>query len=227
VLRSPALSLLESLCHQNQRKPAEGGKKGCGLEACATKIEDAMEPNETQDRENLKSLSFGMVSDLSSLLADQGFADNPIDIVEALTFVMFIAADTYSLAKADKEKAIAVIHGFYEEVQDYFLQRVIIRDRQVTEAEEIQAVADKFHDLSRRRFQEYGERFKQDVSDPLSMSCPATVTYFLDNLFIEPISKAEKVKLFGAVSDKVLHYWAGCVQAFKQPAGGTGVSPVH
>ena len=59
------------------------------------------------DRENLKSLAFGMVSDLSRLLADQGFAEKPIDLVEALAFAMFIVADTYSLAKCDQEQAIA------------------------------------------------------------------------------------------------------------------------
>ena len=47
------------------------------------------------------------------------------------------------------------------------------------------------------------------------MSCPATVSYFLDNIFIDPITKEEKLQLLGAVSDKVLHYWAGCVQSFK------------
>ena len=174
-----------------------------------------MEPTETPDRENLKALSFGMVSDLSRLLADQGLADQPIDLVEALAFAMFIVADTYSLAKCGQEQAIAVIHGFYDEVQDYFIQNVIIKDRQVTEADEIQTLAAKFHDLSRRRFEEYGARFKQDVLDPMSMSCPETVTYFLDNLFIEPISKTDKVKLLGVVSDKVIYFWAGCVQSFK------------
>ena len=128
---------------------------------------------------------------------------------------MFIVADTYSLAKCDQEQAIAVIHGFYDEVQDYFIKQIIIKDRQVAEADEIQALAAKFHDLSRRRFEEYGARFKQDILDPMSMSCPETVTYFLDNLFIEPISKAEKLKLLGVVSDKVIYFWAGCVQSFK------------
>jgi hypothetical protein len=174
-----------------------------------------MGANEKKDRENLKSLSFGMVSDLSRLLADKGFADQPIDLVEALAFAMFIVADTYSLAKCDKDKAIAVIHGFYDDVQEYFIENVIIKDRQVADADEIQAIADKFHDLSRRRFTEYGEKFKQDILDPMSMSCPSTVTYFLDNLFIEPIGKADKVKLLGAVSDKVIYFWAGCVQSFK------------
>ena len=47
------------------------------------------------------------------------------------------------------------------------------------------------------------------------MSCPDTVTYLLDNLFIEPLSKAEKIKLMGVVSDKVLYFWTGCVQSFK------------
>ncbi len=174
-----------------------------------------------QDRENLKSLTFGMVSDLSRIIADQGFAEHPIDIVEALVFAMFIVADTYSLAKCDKDKAIAVIHGFYDDMQDYFIKKVIIKDRQVADADEIQALADKFHDLSRRRYEEYGERFKKDIMDPMSMSCPETVTYFLDNLFIEPVNKSKKVKLLGLVSDKVIYFWAGCVQSFKEVAGGS------
>ncbi len=174
-----------------------------------------MADNGTQDRENLKTLSFGMVSDLSRLLADQGFGEKPIDIVEALAFAMFIVADTYSLAKPEKEQAIAVIHAFYNDMQDYFINQVIIKDRQVADTEEIQAVAAKFHDLSRGRFAEYGEKFKKDILDPMAMSCPITVGYLLDNLFIEPLTKEEKLQLVGAVADKVLAYWAGCVQSFK------------
>jgi len=172
--------------------------------------------NSQPERKQMKSLAFGMVSDISRLLADKGFGDRAIDIVEALAFAMFIIADTYSLAKPDKEKAIAVIHGFYEDMQDYFINRVIIKDRQVADAGEIQAVAAKFHDLSRGRFAEYGEKFKQDILDPMAMSCPITVGYLLDNLFIESLTKEEKLQLVGAVADKVLAYWAGCVQSFKQ-----------
>ncbi len=174
-----------------------------------------MADNENQDRENLKSLSLGIASDLSRLLADQGFGEKPIDLVEALVFAMFIIADTYSLAKCDKDKAIALIHRFYEDMQDYFINQVIIKDHQVADKDDLEAIGDKFHDLSRRRFAEYGEKFKQDILDPMAMSCPNTVNYFLDNLFLQPISKQEKLQIIGVVSDKVLHYWAGCVQSFK------------
>jgi hypothetical protein len=167
------------------------------------------------DRDKMKSLSLGMVSDISRLLTDKGFGDRPIDIVEALAFAMFILADTYSLAKPDKEQAIEVIHGFYDDMRDHFINKVIIKDFNLSDAAEIQAAAAKFHDLSRGRFNEYGGKFKEDVSDPLLMSCPTTVSYFLDNLFIEPIAKEEKLQLMGAVSDKVLYFWSGCVQTFK------------
>ena len=60
----------------------------------------------------MKSLSLGIVSDLSRLLADQGFGEKPIDIVEALVFAIFIIADTYALAKPDKDQAREVIHDF-------------------------------------------------------------------------------------------------------------------
>jgi len=174
-----------------------------------------MEPTEKPDPAIMKSLSLGMVSDLSRLLAEKGFGERAIDIVEALVFAMFVVADTYSLAKTDQDRAIAVINSFYDEVQEYFIDRVVIRDHQVSDPEEIKAIAAKFHDLSRGRFTDYGERFKQDISDPIAMSCPATVSYFLDNIFIDPITKEEKLQLLGAVSDKVLNYWAGCVQSFK------------
>jgi hypothetical protein len=164
----------------------------------------------------MKSLSLGMVSDISRLLAEKGFGDSPIDIVEALIFAMFIIADTYSLAKPDKEKAIEVIHGFYDDMRDHFIAKVVIKDFNLSDAAEIEGVAAKFHDLSRGRFHEYGAKFKEDISDPMSMSCPLTVSYLLDNLFIQPLEKEEKIKLVGAVSDKVLYYWAGCAQSFKQ-----------
>jgi hypothetical protein len=167
------------------------------------------------DRKPMKSLAFGMVSDISRLLADEGFGDQPIDIVEALVFAMFIIADTYSLAKPGKDQAREVIHSFYDDMENYFMRKVIVEDHKITDAAEIQSVADQFHDLSRSRFDQYGEKFQQDVSDPMALSFPATVSYLLDNLFIQPITKEEKLQLMGAVSDKVLSYWTGCVQNFK------------
>jgi hypothetical protein len=167
------------------------------------------------DRKQMKSLAFAMVSDISRLLADKGFGDHPIDIVEALVFAMFVIADTYSLAKPDKDQAREVIHSFYDDMQNYFMRKVIVEDHKLTDAAEIQSVADQFHDLSRDRFAQYGEKFKQDISDPMALSCPATVSYLLDNLFIQPITKQEKLQLMGAMSDKVLYFWTGSVQNFK------------
>jgi hypothetical protein len=166
-------------------------------------------------RAQMKSLSFAMVSDISRLLADKGFAQSPIDIVEALVFAMFIIADTYSLAKPEKDRAIEVINGFYDDMQNYFIQKVTIEDHKITDAVEIQSVSDKFYDLSRSRFAQYGEKFQQDISDPMALSCPATVSYLLDNLFVQPLNKEEKILLMGAVSDKVLSFWTGCVQNFR------------
>jgi hypothetical protein len=183
----------------------ELGNEGKIIEPVATK----------KDRKEMKSLALGMASDISRLLVDKGFGPKPIDIVEALVFVMFIIADTYSLAKFDKERAIEVIHGFYDDMQNYFIKKVIIADHKITDAAEIESVAAKFHDLSRSRFAEYGEKFQQDIADPMALSCPATVGYLLDNLFIEPITKPEKLELMGEVSDKVLSYWTGCIQTFK------------
>jgi hypothetical protein len=100
-------------------------------------------------------------------------------------------------------------------MQNYFIHKVIIEDHKITDAAEIQSIADKFHDLSRSRFAQYGEKFQQDISDPMALSCPATVSYLLDNLFIQPLNIEEKISLMGAVSDKVLSYWTGCIQNFK------------
>ncbi|MBU4232523.1 MAG: hypothetical protein KKD99_03890 [Proteobacteria bacterium] len=172
--------------------------------------------NSQPDRQQMKSLAFGMVSDISRLLANKGFGDQPIDIVEALVFAMFVIADTYSLAKPEKGQAVEVINGFYDDMQNYFIHKVIIDDHKITDVTEIESVAAQFHDLSRSRFAQYGEKFKQDISDPMALSCPATVSYLLDNLFIQPITKPEKLQLMGTVSDKVLYFWTGCVQNFKQ-----------
>ncbi len=171
--------------------------------------------NGKSEREQMKPLALAMASDISQLLVDKGFGQKPIDVVEALAFAMFIIADTYSLAKPDKDRAIEVIHGFYDDMQDYFIHKIIIGDHHLNDAAEIQSVSDQFHDLSRERFAQYGEKFKQDISDPMALSCPATVSYLLDNLFIQPLDNAEKICLIGAVSDRVLTFWAGCVQNFK------------
>jgi hypothetical protein len=171
--------------------------------------------NDKPDREKMKSLSFGIVSDISRLLVDKGFGQNAIDIVEALVFAMFIIADTYSLAKPEKDQAIEVIHGFYADMQNHFINKVIIQDHKITDGTEIQSVSDKFHDLSRSRYAQYGEKFKQDISDMMVMSCPTTVSYLLDNLFISPLENEEKIQLMRPVSDKVLYFWTGCIQSFK------------
>jgi hypothetical protein len=167
------------------------------------------------DRETMKSLCLGMVSDLSRLLTESGFGEQPLDIVELLAFAMFVIADTYALADPREDQAREVIQVFYDDLQDHFIAKTIVKDYRLSEAEEIQSVADQFHDLSRRRFQEYGEKFRQDVSDPLALSCPTLVSCLLDNLFIQPLDQADKLKLMGPVSDRVLSLWAGCVQYFK------------
>jgi hypothetical protein len=171
--------------------------------------------NGKPERAKMKSLSLGMVSDISWLLADKGFGQKPIDIVEALVFAMFIIADTYSLAKPEKDQALEVINGFYDDMQNYFIHKVIIDDHQIADATEIQSVSDKFYDLSRGRFAQYGEKFQQDISDPMALSCPTTVSYLLDNLFIQPLKNEEKIHLMGAVSDRVLYFWTGCIQNFR------------
>ena len=177
--------------------------------------EKNQETHAQPERQQMKSLALAMVSDISRLLADKGFGPKPIDIVEALVFAMFIIADTCSLAKTEKDQAREVINGFYDDMQNYFIHKVIMEDHKITDATEIQSVAAKFHDLSRSRFDQYGEKFKQDISDPMALSCSATVSYLLDNLFIQPITKPEKLQLMGEVSDKVLSYWTGCIQNFK------------
>jgi hypothetical protein len=178
-------------------------------------LDQPKETNGQPERKQMKSLALGMASDISRLLADKGLGDQPIDIVEALVFAMFIIADTYSLAKPDKDQARGVIHGFYDDMQNYFINKVIIADHKINDAAEIESVAAKFHDLSRSRFEQYGEKFHQDISDPMALSCPATVSYLLDNLFIQPLNNEEKIHLMGAVSDKILSYWTGCIQNFK------------
>ena len=100
-------------------------------------------------------------------------------------------------------------------MQNYFINKVIIEDHKITDVTEIQSVSDKFYDLSRSRFAQYGEKFQQDIADPMALSCPATVSYLLDNLFIQPLNNEEKIHLMGAVSDKVLSFWTGCIQNFR------------
>ena len=171
--------------------------------------------NNTQDREQMKSLSLGIFSSISQLLADKGFGNRPIDIVETLVFAMFIVADTYSLAKPDKDQALAVIHDFYDDMRNFFINKVIIKDHKITDPTEIQSVAEQFHDLSRERFVQYGQKFKQDTAEMMGLSCPTTVKYLLENLFISPLDNEEKMQLMRPVSDKVMYFWTGCIQNFK------------
>lgn len=168
-----------------------------------------------QERAQLKSLSLGIAGHISQLLGDKGFGDRPIDIVETLVFAMFIVADSYSLAKPEKEQALAVIHGFYDDMQHFFIHKTIIQDHQITDPAEIQPVSEQFHHLSRERFAQYREKLQQDIADMMGLSCPATASSLLDNLFISPLDNAEKLQLMRPVSDKVLSFWTACIQNFK------------
>ena len=49
----------------------------------------------------------------------------------------------------------------------------------------------------------------------MGLSCPATVKYLLENLFISPLDNAEKIPLMRPVSEKVLYFWTGCIQSFR------------
>ena len=66
-----------------------------------------------------------------------------------------------------------MIHGFYDEVQDHFINKVIIagapndRGRRDSGHGRI-----NFTTSADASFDEYGEKFKQDILDPMSMSCP-------------------------------------------------------
>ena len=128
--------------------------------------------NGKSEREQMKSLALGMASAISQLLVDKGFGQKPIDIVEALAFAMFIIADTYSLAKPDKDRAREVIHGFYDDLQDFFVNKVIIGDHQVKDAAEIQSVSDQFHDLSRDRFAQFARAEERPESRVLRSQVP-------------------------------------------------------
>ena len=171
--------------------------------------------NGKQKREEMKSISFGIVSNISQIIANKGFGDRAIDIVEALAFAMFIIADTYSLARPDKEQAIETIHAFYDDMRDHLINKILDRHLVAPDAGEMEAAAAKFHCLSRDRYREYGAKFKEDIADPLAMSCPATVSFLLDNLFIQPLAQEEKLQLMPAVSDRILYLWSGCAQSFK------------
>jgi hypothetical protein len=181
-----------------------------------THLDQQHAANANPQREQMKSLSLAMVSTISRILADKGFGQKPIDIVEALVFAMFIIADTYALAKPEKDLAIPVIHAFYDDMQNYFINRVIIADHQIADAAEIQSVSDQFYDLSRSRFAQYGRKFTEDMADTMALSCPTTVSCLLDNLFIQPLTNEEKLHVMGAVSDQVLSFWTGCIQNFHQ-----------
>jgi hypothetical protein len=169
----------------------------------------------SQERAQLKSLSLGIAGHLSQLLGDQGFGDRAIDIVETLVFAMFIVGDTYVLAKPEKEPALEVIHGFYDDMQHFFIQKTIIQDHQISDPDEIQSVSEQFHRLSRERYEQYREKLQQDIAEMMGLSCPATASSLLDNLFIAPLINAEKLQLMRAVSDKVLSFWTACIQNFK------------
>ena len=59
------------------------------------------------------------------------------------------------------------------------------------------------------------------------MSCPTTVSYFLDNIFLDPITKEEKLQLLGAISDRSSITGPAACRRLNKKHGGTGVSPVH
>lgn len=178
-------------------------------------IDDNIELNNKNERERMKSLFHGIEGDISRLLADEGFGKKPIKIVELIAFAMYIIADTYILAKSDKNKAKEILKSFYYDVHNYFINDIIINDQEITDIEDIHSISDKFHDIINRRFLEYTDKFQQDIFRPLALSCPNTVNYLLDNLFMKPISKKDKNKMLIVLSDKIIYLRMGCRESFK------------
>lgn len=174
---------------------------------------------EVKEPELMKSLALGMVGDLGRLLKEQGLGRQPVKIVEALVFAMFVVTEAFVSAKQGLEESREALDRFHEDMIDYMFSEYLFKHQKAKDMGEVEARFQELHQLINKRYGEYRRLFLEDYQDRTS-GFGQTLAGLYGHLFAEPLPEGEgNEALVNAFSVKLAHFWSGCVGSFpKGPA---------
>lgn len=170
---------------------------------------------ETQEPEIMKSLTLGIVGDLGRLFKEHGLGEQPIQIVEALVFGMFVVTEAFVSVKKGLEQAQESLDLFHEIMAEYLLSEYFFKDQKAQDMEEVTARFNQLREVINQRYQEYRQNFLEDYHDrPLSFR--RTLTSLTDHLLAEPLPEGEaQDRLIAVFSVKLAQFWSGCMSSFQ------------
>jgi hypothetical protein len=173
----------------------------------------------SQEPEVMKSLALGIVGDLGRLLKEQGLGQQPIKIVEALIFAMFVVTETFTMAKKGPEGAQAGLDHFHEDMIEYIFTEYFYKTNKAKDMAEVESRFQELHQLINARYQEYRQDIHEDYHNQ-QMSFRRTFTSLSKYLLPEPLAEGEENdRLISVFSVKLAHFWSGCLKSF-QPGPG-------
>jgi hypothetical protein len=175
----------------------------------------------SQASEVMKSLALGIVGDLGRLLKEQGLGQQPIKIVEALVFAMFVVTETFTAVKKGLEEARAELDRFHEDMIEYIFTEYYYKTNKAKDTAEVETRFQELNQLINNRYQEYRQDMLEDYHDQ-KMSFRRTFASLTKYLLPEPLPAGEdQDRLISVFTVKLGHFWSGCLASFKPgPAPG-------
>jgi hypothetical protein len=180
----------------------------------------------SQASEVMKSLALGIVGDLGRLLKEQGLGQQPIKIVEALVFAMFVVTETFTAVKKGLEEARAELDRFHEDMIEYIFTEYYYKTNKAKDTAEVETRFQELNQLINDRYQEYRQDMHEDYHDQ-QMNFRRTFASLTQHLLPEPLADGgDKDRLVAAFTVKLGHFWSGCLASFKPARSEEKSGPV-
>jgi hypothetical protein len=168
-----------------------------------------------KDPELMKSLALGIVGDMARLFKEHGLTGQPIKIIEALIFAMFVVTETFTAAKKGLDQARESLDRFHQDMVEYMFTEYLYKDKKAKDMEEVQARFQEMKELINQRYTEYRQSFLAYYQDK-EMSFHRTFTGLAGYLLPEALPEGEeKKRLIADFSVKLAHFWSGCMSSFQ------------
>jgi hypothetical protein len=174
---------------------------------------------EATEPEIMKSLTLGIVGDLGRLLKEHSLGHQPIKILEAIVFAMFVVTEAFVSVKKGLDQAQESLDLFHEDMTEYIFKEYLFKHQKAKDMEEIQARFEQLHELINQRYQEYRQNFLEDYQDK-QLGFRRTFTSLSGHLLQESLPEGEEQdRLISVFSVKLAHFWSGCMSSFQPESG--------